>query len=222
MKLILDTANIEKIKEYLDYLPIEGVTTNPSIIKKEGQIDFFAHMKKIRQIIGFERSLHVQVVASDYEGILQDAQSILEQIDNQVYIKIPVTKEGLRAIKTLKAQGVNITATAIYTEMQAQLAVESKVDFLAPYVNRISLLNSNPYQLISNVQEQITRTKSSSQILAASFKQVQQVLDASQAGSAYVTVGCEVIDQFLAYPSIDQAVTDFAKDWKDSFGRNHI
>lgn len=222
MKLVVDTAAIPKIEDYLTYLPVEGVTTNPSIIKKEGKIDFFAHMKEIRQLIGFNRSLHVQVVSQDYLGILRDAHKIVEQIDQQVYVKIPVTKDGLRAIRDLKAQGVNITATAIYTEMQAQLAVGSKVDFLAPYVNRISLLNSNPYQLITNVQKQIEQTDSSSQILAASFKQVQQVLDATNAGASYVTVGCEVLDQFLTYPAISQAVSDFAQDWEEVFSKNHL
>ncbi|MGT2910570.1 fructose-6-phosphate aldolase [Streptococcus cameli] len=222
MKLILDTANISKIKEYLDYLPVHGVTSNPSIIKKEGKIDFFSHMKEIRNLIGFDRTLHVQVIAKDYEGILKDAKEILKEIDDQVYIKIPVTKDGLKAIRQLKSEGVNITATAIYTEMQALLAVECGADFLAPYVNRITVLNGDPYQLIANVQEQIDLTGSTSNILAASFKQVHQVQDATYAGAAYVTVGCDVLDQFLAYPSIDKAVDDFAADWKETFGTDHI
>ncbi|MGT2715699.1 fructose-6-phosphate aldolase [Streptococcus respiraculi] len=222
MKLILDTANQEKIKEYLTYLPVSGVTTNPSIVKKEGEIDFFEHMREIRQLIGFERSLHVQVIAQDYEGMLADAHRLVEEIDNQIFIKVPVTKEGLRAIKTLKKAKLGVTATAIYTEMQALLALESGADFLAPYVNRISSLNGDAFSLISHVQKEIERTQSSTQILAASFKQVGQVLDAVHAGASCVTVGTDVLDQFLVHPSIDQAVADFARDWESNFGRNSI
>lgn len=222
MKLILDTANIEKIKEYLDYLPVHGVTTNPSILKKEGKIDFFNHMKQIRQLIGFERSLHVQVIASDYEGILADAKKILNEIDKQVYVKIPVTKDGLKAIQTLKQEGVSITATAIYTEMQALLALEAGADFLAPYVNRMSLLQTNPYQLIQRVQKQIDRHHYPSQLLAASFKQVSQVTDSLEAGTDYVTLGIEVLDQLLNYPMIDKAVSDFAADWQAVFGSEQL
>lgn len=222
MKLILDTANIAKIKEYLDYLPVHGVTTNPSIIKKEGKIDFYQHMKEIRQLIGFERSLHVQVIASDVEGIIQDAHQILENIDKEVYVKIPVTKAGLRAMRLLKAEGIHVTATAIYTEMQALLALESGADFLAPYVNRISVLNGDAYELIAHVQEQIDLSAATTEILAASFKQLGQVLDATHAGAAYVTVGTDVIDQFLAHPAIDKAVADFAKDWEDTFQQEHL
>ena len=222
MKLILDTANIEKIKEYLDYLPVQGVTTNPSILKKEGKIDFVNHMKQIRQLIGVERSLHVQVIASDYEGMLADARKILNEIDSQVYIKIPVTKDGLKAIQTLKQEGHFVTATAIYTEMQALLALEAGADFLAPYVNRISLLQANPYQLIHRVQKQIERHNYPGQLLAASFKQVSQVTDALAAGADYVTLGVEVIDQLLHYPMVDKAVSDFAAEWQSIFGKEYL
>lgn len=222
MKLILDTATIEKISEYLDYLPVCGVTTNPSILKKEGKINFFDHMQTIRQIIGLERSLHVQVIAADFNGIVKDAHQIIKGIDPQVYIKIPVTKDGLKAIHHLKQEGLNITATAIYTEMQALLALESGADFLAPYVNRISVLGGNPYELIANVQKEIDKTQAPTEIVAASFKELGQVLKATHAGANYVTVGNDVVSQFLANPAIDKAVEDFAKDWEDSFQKREI
>lgn len=222
MKLLLDTANQEKIKEYLTYLPVSGVTTNPSILKKEGQLDFFEHMKGIRQLIGFERSLHVQVVAQDYEGMLADAHRLIEGIDDQIFIKVPVTKAGLQVIQTLKKAKLGVTATAIYTEMQALLALESGADFLAPYVNRISVLNGDATSLISHVQQEIERTQSSTQLLAASFKQVGQVLDAVHAGAGFVTLGTDVLDQLLAHPSIDKAVADFERDWDETFGRKQV
>ena len=222
MKLILDTANIKKIKEYLTYLPVDGVTTNPSILKKEGNIDFVEHMKEIRSLIGPDKSLHIQTIASDYEGMVKDARRIVELIDKDVYIKIPVSKAGLAAIKTLKSEGFNITATAIYSEIQALLATELSADYLAPYVNRMSNLNTDPYEVINNVAYNIANTNSETRILAASFKNVDQVLKAVQAGSTHVTVGADVVDLFLANANIDKAVTDFGNDWNSVHGNFEI
>lgn len=222
MRLIIDSANIEKIQEYVKYLPVEGVTTNPSILKKEGKIDFAQHIKQIREIIGTDKSMHVQTIASDYEGILKDAETIQSLIGEDTYIKIPVNKDGLAAIKTLKAQGVKITATAIYSEIQAILATELNANFLAPYVNRISNLNSDPYQVISNIYENIKKTDSETKILAASFKNVDQVLKANFAGAEFVTVGTDVIDAFLADANINHAVTQFANDWNDTHNKFEI
>lgn len=222
MKLILDTANIKKIKEYLTYLPVDGVTTNPSILKKEGNIDFVEHMKEIRSLIGPDKSLHIQTIASDYEGMVKDARRIVELIDKDVYIKIPVSKAGLAAIKTLKSEGFNITATAIYSEIQALLATELGADYLAPYVNRMSNLNTDPYEVINNVAYNIANTNSDTRILAASFKNVDQVLKAVQAGSTHVTVGADVVDLFLANANIDKAITDFGNDWNSVHGNFEI
>lgn len=222
MKLIVDTANIEKIKEYLTYLPVDGVTTNPSILKKEENIDFVEHMKEIRSLIGPGKALHIQTIASDYEGMIKDARRIVELIDKNVYIKIPVSKAGLAAIKTLKSEGFNITATAIYSEIQALLATELGADYLAPYVNRMSNLNTDPYEVINNVAYNIANTNSETRILAASFKNVDQVLKAVQAGSTHVTVGADVVDLFLANANIDKAVTDFGNDWNSVNGNFEI
>ncbi|WP_254260044.1 transaldolase family protein [Listeria fleischmannii] len=101
MEFMLDTANLEAIRRYAENLPLAGVTSNPSIIKKEGKIDFFNHMKEIRAILAPTASLHVQVVATDYAGMMRDAEAILKQIDEHVFIKVPVTELGLRVIKRI-------------------------------------------------------------------------------------------------------------------------
>ena len=102
MKYLLDTANLDAIRYYTDIFPIAGVTSNPSIVKKEGKIDFFAHMNEIRSIIGMDKTLHIQVTAQDTDGMLRDAETILNKVDDQVCVKVPVTLEGIKAIKTLK------------------------------------------------------------------------------------------------------------------------
>lgn len=222
MKLVLDTANLNKIQEYLTYLPVHGVTTNPSIIKKEKDISFFSHLNSIRELIGQERSLHVQVVSTEYEGILKDAHKILDSIDNDVYIKIPVSKDGLKAMKTLKSENINITATAIYSKIQALLATDLGADYLAPYVNRMMNLDSDPYDLIHSLSMQIEKTNSSTKLLGASFKNINQVVRAAEAGSHFVTVGSDVIDKFTEDSNVEKAVHDFADDWYSVFNTYEI
>ncbi|MDN6640600.1 MAG: fructose-6-phosphate aldolase [Tetragenococcus sp.] len=218
MEILLDTANIEAIRKYEAILPLAGVTTNPSIVKKEGKVDFFSHMNTIREIIGQERMLHVQVVAEDKAGMLKDAETILDQIDREVYLKIPASEEGLKAIKALKKAGLNVTATAIYTKMQAYLAIAAGADYIAPYFNRMENLNIDATKAVAAMANEIEYSNSKTKIVAASFKNVGQVTTALEQGAQAVTVAPDVIAQALAMPSIDQAVDDFTKDWESVFG----
>lgn len=218
MEFLLDTANLEEIKKYEAIIPLAGVTSNPSIVKKEGKIEFFEHMNQIREIIGKDKTLHVQVVATDYDGMIHDAESIVDKIDSDVYIKVPVNEEGLKAIKELKKRGMNVTATAIYTKFQAYLAIAAGADYLAPYYNRMENLNINPKETIQEISNEIIRTNSSSKILAASFKNVAQVNTALEAGAQAATMGCDILKQAFGMPSIDKAVADFTADWESVFG----
>lgn len=218
MEFMLDTANLEEIAKYEGIIPIAGVTSNPSIVKKEGKIDFFEHMKAIRQLIGAERSLHIQVVATDYDGMLKDAQKILTEVDEQVFIKVPVSETGLKVIKELKRQGINVTATAVYSKFQAYLAVAAGADYIAPYFNRMENLNIDPREAINEIAKEIQRTDSSAKILAASFKNVGQVNAALENGAQAATMGVDIIDQAFGMPSIDKAVADFTQDWESVFG----
>ena len=218
MEFMLDTANLEEIKKYNEIIPLAGVTSNPSILKKEGEIDFYGHMKAIRDIIGKEKSLHVQVVADDYDGMMKDAKAILDNIDQDVYIKVPVSAEGLKAIKALKAEGVNITATAIYTKFQAYLAIGAGADYIAPYFNRMENQNIDPKAAITEMAKEIERTSSKTKILAASFKNVGQVNAALECGARSATMGADIIEAALSMPAIGQAVADFMTDWEAVHG----
>ena len=222
MELLLDTANLEQIQKYVDTLPIDGVTSNPSIIKKEGKIDFFEHLRQIRQIIGKNRTLHVQVVATDYEGMLADAQRILKEVDDQVYIKVPSNEVGFKVMKELKRQGIHITATAIYTEFQGLLAIHAGADYLAPYYNRMENLNIEASLVIQNLAAEIKRVHSDSKILAASFKNVSQVLQAINQGTQAVTIGPDVVAQAFSMPSIQKAIDDFSQDWQSIYKDSYI
>lgn len=218
MEFMLDTANLSEIEQYVKIAPISGVTSNPSIVKKEGKIAFFKHMKQIRKIIGTDKSLHIQVVAQDVEGMLADAKTILNNIDEHVFIKVPVNSSGLEVIKTLKAQGVNVTATAVYSKFQAYLAIAAGADYIAPYFNRMENLNIDAQATITEIAREIDRTNSSSKILAASFKNVGQVNTALESGAQAATMGVDIISAALSMPSIEKAVADFTSDWEQSFG----
>jgi len=222
MEYMLDTVNIEMIKKCIEIFNIKGVTSNPSIIKKEGKIDFFNHFRKIREIIGEDKTIHVQVIAQDCEGILKEAKAILENIDNKVFIKIPVNEEGLKAIKILKSQGVSITATAIYTTIQGLLAIEAGADFIAPYFNRMENMNINPHEVIKNCADIIEKYNYSTKILVASFKNIGQVNASFAAGAQSVTIAPEILIDALKMPAIYKAVDDFKNDWEAVFGKVSI
>lgn len=220
MEFIIDTVDLKQIEEAVDYLPITGVTSNPSIVKKSSPQNFFEHMKEIRKIIGYERSLHIQVISKDCDEIIKEAKRIIEEIDDQVYIKVPVSYQGIKAIKTLKAMGINVTATAVYDLMQAYMALAAGADYIAPYVNRIGNLGSDPFDLINHLAKKITEDKYDCKILAASFKGVRQVKEALNNGSQAVTVPVEILKQIFANPNIEKAVNDFNNDWYDVYGKN--
>ena len=218
MEFILDTVDLEEIKDGIDHMPISGVTSNPSIVKKTSPEDFFGHMRKIREIIGKDRSLHIQVISLEADTIVEEAHRILKEIDDQVYIKVPVSYEGLKAIKMLKAEGIHVTATAVYDLMQAYFALAAGAHYIVPYVNRIGNLGSEPMELIGNIQDRIDDDRYDCKIVAASFKGVEQIKNAFNYGAEAVTAPYAVLKQVFANPNIDKAVTDFNQDWYSVYG----
>lgn len=222
MEYLFDTANIAAIKKYSEIFPITGVTSNPSIIKLEGKIDFFQHFREIRQIIGMDKTLHIQVLAEDAEGMIAEANAILANVDDQVFIKIPTTPQGLKAMRLLKAKGVGITATAIYTKMQGLLAMEAGADFIAPYFNRMQNLDINPCEVITTFAQMIAEYHYSTKILAASFKNMGQVNTAFECGAQAATLSPDLLVDAFKMPSIQKAVDDFAADWEKTFGKVSI
>lgn len=222
MKYLLDTANLEDIRRYWEIFPIVGITSNPSIVKKEGNIDFFSHMKEIRSIIGMESPLHIQVTGTDVESMLKDADALLERVDSNVYVKVPVTMEGIRVIKKLHSQGVRTTATAIYSRQQGFLAMEAGADYIAPYFNRMENMGLSSEDVIASLAKMIREYGYSTQILAASFKNSGQVERAFLAGAQTATVDPSILVSALSLPQITDAVEVFTADWNSVFGKTTI
>lgn len=221
MEFMLDTIDLEEIKRYKDVIALAGVTSNPSIVKKAGKVDFAAHMQTIKEMIG-EGSLHIQVVGETTEAIVNDAHLIGEKFGKEVYIKIPVNEPGLAAIKVLKADGYRITATAIYSEFQGYLAINAGADYIAPYYNRMENQNIDSEDIVKGLAAYIRENKSETKIVAASFKNVAQVNKAIRAGAHAVTVGADIFEQVLGMSSIQKAVTDFTNDWVTNFGTTDL
>ena len=217
-ELMLDTANLEDLKEGLDSWPVVGVTSNPTILKEEGGIDVYARLREIKALCGKKRSLHVQVVSTATDAILEEARHILDQLGKDTFIKVPVSAAGLPAIKKLSAGGVNVTATAIYSTMQGMLAVLAGAKYIAVYFNRMENNCTDPTRVIAEIRAFIDGSGSGAKILAASFKNAAQVVSAYASGAQGATVGADNIRLGLGMTSIDSAVDGFRKDFEAIHG----
>ncbi|WP_454932078.1 fructose-6-phosphate aldolase [Actinomyces oricola] len=222
LEILFDTADLAQVEAGTDIYPLTGITCNPSIIKKEGAVDLLDHLRAIRGIIGAERDLHVQVIAPNADGMLAEARALLDGVDEGVYVKVPVTEEGLRAIKALKADGVRVTATAIYTRLQGTMAIAAGADYLAPYVNRMANLDVDPYAVVAHLAAMADRAGTGSKVLAASFKNAGQVNRALAAGAHAVTAAPEVVRGALESADVTAALAGFTRDWAGTFGRETL
>lgn len=218
MKYLIDSANLDEIRALSEYLPIAGVTSNPSIVKKEGSVPFFAHIREIRSIIGNLRPLHIQVTATDYDGMMRDAEAVFRHVDEKVFIKVPVDFEGVKVIKDLRRQGANVTATAVYGMDQAFMALEAGADCIAPYYNRMEALGVDAASVIGNIAGIIAHYGYETEILAASFKQPAQIDRAILAGAHSVTVAPDVLRSIFAKQVVADAVQAFSDDWTGLYG----
>ncbi|MBP1890019.1 fructose-6-phosphate aldolase 2 [Clostridium moniliforme] len=221
MIYMLDTANLNAIRKAFDIYPITGVTTNPTIISKENR-DFIGLLKEIREIIGEDTMLHAQVIGKSAEDMIKEAKYLNETIGGNFYVKIPVTKEGIKAIRVLSKEGINITATAIFTAQQALMAAVSGAKFVAPYVNRIDNISGNGVEVVKDIIEELKLYNLDCKVLAASFKNVQQVQDLSRNGVHSVTVNPDIMDKMLEHPLTDWSVDQFINDWEKVYGEGKL
>lgn len=217
MKLIIDYAGIEKIKELYEYFPVSGVTTNPTILTKSGRNPYEV-LKEIREFIGPEDELHAQVISTDAEGMIEEAHHMVSEIGGNFFVKIPTTREGLKAMKVLAAEGIQITATAVYTSMQAYLAGQAGACYVAPYVNRIDNLSQNGIQVVRDIQDIFDNNGMKTQILGASFKNTLQVLELAKYGVGAATVAPDVMEGLIRNDSVAMAVDVFVRDFQNAYG----
>lgn len=220
MELILDTSNIEAIKDLNSMLTVTGVTTNPTIVTKSGK-EIEDLVKEFDEVLSEDQLLFVQAVSTDYEGIMKEARIISKFRPKNSYVKIPVTHDGLRAIKQAKKEGIGVLATAIYTADQAFLAAMNGADYLAPYVNRMDNYGDG----VANVKDLIEMLKVNnmdSKVVAASFKNTRQVHELIKAGIQAVTVPEDVVYAMINHPGTQIAVDEFSANWEKTYNRNTL
>ena len=218
MEYLLDTANLEEIKYFNGKFPIVGVTTNPTIIANENG-DYKKIINSILAIIGTEKMLHVQVLGREADIIIKEAELLKDTFEGNLYIKIPVSDEGLKAMSELKKSGFNITATGILTSQQIVMAAKAGADYMAPYVNRADNIGGDGVKVVRDAFDILSRDKNNkAKILGASFKNVKQVHESILAGAEAVTVGSDVLKQMIYHPYTDWGIEKFESDWGKVYG----
>ncbi|MBQ4481400.1 MAG: hypothetical protein II943_12275 [Victivallales bacterium] len=216
MFLLLDTASLPDIRRALELLPLAGVTTCPTIITHEKR-PFWEVLNNLRTLIG-NRMLHAQVLGRTAEEILQDAVALHNHFPDNFFVKVPVTAEGLKAMRLLHREGIPFTATTIHTLTQAFLAADYGAAFLAPYINHIEDEGVAGAEFITQLADYLERNCLPAKILAASFRNTRQIQSVLTAGAHHVTVAPELAWKLADSPMTDQAVAKFRHAWDECYG----
>ena len=210
MKLFIDTANIEEIKEINGWGVICGVTTNPSLIAKEGR-DFKEVVKEIADIV--DGPISAEVISLDKERMLREARELVK-IHPNIVIKIPMTKEGLKAVKVLAEEGIKTNVTLIFSANQALLAARAGATYVSPFVGRLDDISNEGIYIIEDIVQVFNIHNINTEIIAASIRHPIHVLDAAKAGAHISTIPYKVFGQMLDHPLTDIGIDKFLKDWE--------
>jgi len=217
MELYLDTSDVAAVKKLARVFPLAGVTTNPSIVAT-GKKPLESLLPELQDALGGQGRLFAQVMANTAEGMVKDARK-LRGIIADLVVKVPVTAEGLAAIKMLKAEGIPTLGTAVYGAAQGMLAALAGAEYVAPYVNRIDAQGGSGIRSVEELQQLLELHAPESKVLAASFKTPRQALDCLLVGCQSITLPLDVAQQFIASPAVDAAIDKFEQDWMGAFGR---
>lgn len=210
MKLFIDTANIEEIREISKWGVLAGCTTNPSLIAKEGR-DLTEVINEIVSIVN--GPISAEVVAENSEDMVSEGVKLADIHDN-IVIKIPMTAEGLKAISQLKSRGIKTNCTLIFSANQALLAARAGATFVSPFVGRMDDIGNSGITLISEVAEVFSIHGIDTEIISASIRHPQHVLESAQAGADIATIPYKVFNQMLNHPLTDRGIEKFNADWQ--------
>ncbi len=214
MKFFIDTAVVDEIKEANDMGIICGVTTNPSLIAKSGR-DFSEVIHEIAAIIGGPISGEVKATTTDAAGMIEEGRTIAAIHPNMV-VKIPMTEEGLKACKTLSAEGIKVNMTLIFSANQALLAARAGAAYVSPFIGRIDDISMSGMDLIRSIVEIFSYTDLQTEIIAASVRNPVHVTECALAGADIATVPYKVLKQMIHHPLTDAGIEKFQKDYLDT------
>lgn len=212
MKFFLDTANVDQIKRINDLGLCDGVTTNPSIINKEGR-DFKEVVKEICSIV--DGPVSAEVTSYDYETMVKEARDIATWHEN-IVVKIPMTEDGLKAIKTLSKEGIKTNCTLIFSVSQGLMAAKAGATFISPFIGRIDDMGEDGIRLIYDLKNVLDNYGLESEIIAASIRTNKHLEEAAIAGAHIATIPGTLFDKLWIHPLTTQGIESFKKDW-DSF-----
>ncbi len=217
MKFFIDTANVDEIREANDMGVIAGVTTNPSLIAKEGR-DYATVLKEITDIVDGPISGEVKATTTDAEGMIKEGREIAALHKNMV-VKIPMTAEGLKAIKVLHSEGIKTNCTLIFTANQALLAARAGADYVSPFLGRLDDISTAGFELIEQISEIFMNYPDiHAEIISASVRSPLHVTQCAEAGADIATVPYKVIMQMIHHPLTDEGIVKFQKDYIAVFG----
>lgn len=210
MKIFLDTANIDEIKEAFSWGILDGVTTNPSLVAKEKK-DFFKLLEEICSIV--DGDVSAEVISTDFEGIVKEAREIAK-IANNIVVKIPLIKDGLKAVKLLKDEGIRSNVTLCFSAPQAILAAKAGAYYISPFVGRLDDISSDGMNLIKQIVQIYRNYSFETKVLVASIRHPMHIVEAGLIGADVVTVPFKVLEQLIKHPLTDIGIERFLDDWR--------
>ncbi len=210
MKFFIDTANIDEIKEAACTGILDGVTTNPSLVSKEGK-DFRKLLDEILKIV--DGPVSAEVISTDYEGILKEGRD-LAKIHKNIVVKIPLIKEGLKACKTLTSEGIKVNVTLCFSPTQAILAAKAGATYISPFVGRLDDISTSGMDLISQIVQIYRNYNYKTEVLVASVRHPLHVVEAALIGADVCTIPFDVIKKMFNHPLTDIGLEKFLGDWK--------
>jgi transaldolase len=210
MKFFIDTANIDEIKEAAALGVLDGVTTNPSLVSKEGK-DFRKLLDEILRIV--DGPVSAEVIATDYDGIVKEGKE-LASIHKNIVVKIPLIKEGLKACKTLTGEGIKVNVTLCFSPNQAILAAKAGATYVSPFVGRLDDISTSGMDLISQIVQIYKNYNYKTQVLVASVRHPLHVVESALIGADVCTIPFDVIKKMFNHPLTDIGLEKFLSDWK--------
>jgi transaldolase len=210
MKFFIDTANIDEIKEAASLGVLDGVTTNPSLVAKEGK-NFRELLDEIIKIV--DGPISAEVIATDYEGMLKEARE-LSAIHKNIVVKIPLIKDGLKAVKTLSGEGINTNVTLCFSTSQALLAAKAGATYISPFVGRLDDISTSGMDLISQIVQIYSNYNYQTEVLVASIRHPLHLVEAALMGADVCTIPFAVINKLFNHPLTDIGIDKFLSDWK--------
>lgn len=213
MKFFIDTANLDEIKEAVALGLIDGVTTNPSLVAKEGDVDFKEHIAKICELV--KGDVSAEVTALDTAGMLAEGRE-LAKIASNVVIKVPLTLDGLKACRTFREEGTKVNVTLCFSAAQALLAAKAGASYISPFIGRLDDIGQDGMALIRDIVDIYANYNFETEVLAASIRHPMHIVDCALAGADVSTIPFKVIQQLVKHPLTDKGLEGFLNDWKKS------